>query len=210
MEMPLLSASTADLTVKRLIDIIGAAVGLLILAPLFVVMAVAIVLDDWGPVFYRATRVGWNGTLFQLYKFRSMRVGADRQGPGITVSGDARVTRVGRLLRRSKLDELPQLINVLRGDMSLVGPRPEDARYVALYSETQRRVLGVRPGITGAASLQFRDEEALLQGPNWEQTYCNEVMPAKLSAELEYLSCRSAWSDLGLIIRTIVAVLPKR
>jgi len=210
MELPLLPASTVDLTVKRLTDIVGAAVGLLILAPVFLLIAIAIVLDDRGPVFYRATRVGWNGRSFRLYKFRSMRVGADRKGPGITVSGDARVTRVGRRLRRSKLDELPQLINVLSGDMSLVGPRPEDARYVALYSEAQRYVLSVRPGITGAASLQFRDEESLLQGPDWEQTYRNEVMPAKLSAELEYLARRSVWSDLGLVIRTIAAVLPKR
>jgi lipopolysaccharide/colanic/teichoic acid biosynthesis glycosyltransferase len=210
MEVQLQRGASFDDGLKRLMDVVGAAAGLLALAPVFLVVAVAIKLSDGGPVFYRANRVGRNGRPFQLYKFRSMRVGADRQGPGITVGGDARVTRVGRVLRRTKLDELPQLLNVLTGEMSLVGPRPEDARYVALYSEAQRRVLSVPPGITGAASLEYRDEESLLAGPDWEQVYRNEVMPAKLRIELEYLEHRSSWSDLGLIVRTVAALLPMK
>ena len=185
-----------DAGLKRLLDIASAGVGLLALSPLLLVIAVLIKRHDGGPVLYQATRIGLNGQPFRLYKFRSMRVDADKQGPGITVSGDDRVTPIGRLLRRTKLDELPQLINVLTGDMSLVGPRPEDARYVARYTEAQRQVLGVRPGITGAASLAFRHEEDMLQGADWERVYLQEVMPAKLQLELEYLCRRSVWSDM--------------
>ena len=124
---------------------------------------------------------------FRLYKFRRMVSDADKQGPGITATGDSRITRVGRFLRRTKIDELPQLINVLSGDMSLVGPRPEDPRYVTLYTPEQRRVLAVRPGITSAASLAYRHEEQLLAGADWETVYREEVLPAKLAIDLEYL-----------------------
>jgi lipopolysaccharide/colanic/teichoic acid biosynthesis glycosyltransferase len=151
--------------------------------------------------------VGKNGELFRPFKFRSMAVGADQQGPGITAAGDARVTRAGRFLRRTKLDELPQLINVLRGDMSLVRPRPEDPRYVALYTPEQRRVLAVRPGITSAASLAYRHEEQLLAGADWETVYREQVLPAKLAIDLDYLARRSLWSDLGLIVRTVGSML---
>jgi lipopolysaccharide/colanic/teichoic acid biosynthesis glycosyltransferase len=197
-----------DPVLKQSFDVIASAAGLLVLSPLFIAISLAVKLNDGGPVFYRARRVGRGGRLFRLYKFRTMRVDADKKGPGITASGDTRITRIGRWLRRTKLDELPQLLNVLLGDMSLVGPRPEDPRYVALYTPEQRQVLSVRPGITSAASLAYRNEEQLLTGPNWETVYREEVMPAKLAIDLEYLSQRTLQTDIQLILRTIGA-LPK-
>ena len=181
----------------RLLDLAASLIGLIILCPLLLVVALLIKLDSPGPVLYRAKRVGKDGRPFHLFKFRSMVSDADRRGPGITTAGDQRVTRVGGWLRRTKVDELPQLINVLRGEMSLVGPRPEDPRYVALYTPEQRRVLAVRPGITSPASLKYRHEEQLLSGSNWEQTYTDQIMPDKIEIELDYLSQRSLWSDLG-------------
>lgn len=200
-----LSIAVADIT-RRTIDALLALIGLVVLSPLHVVLSIAIKLDSPGPVFYQARRVGRGGQEFLLYKFRSMVADADRLGPGITVMGDQRVTRIGRLLRRSKLDELPQLINVLKGDMSLVGPRPEDPRYVALYTPEQRAVLRVRPGITSAASLAYRHEEQLLSGGDWEAVYRTEVMPAKLAIDLDYLSRRTLGSDLGLVFQTILSM----
>ena len=190
----------------RLLDVVASGLGLVLLSPLFVLVALAIRLDTPGPVYYRAQRVGKDGKPVRLYKFRSMVANADRRGPGITATGDTRVTRVGRFLRRTKIDELPQLINVLRGDMSLVGPRPEDPRYVVLYTQEQRRVLSVRPGITSAASLAYRHEEQLLAGADWETTYRNRVLPDKLAIDLAYLDRRTVVSDLKLIFRTIAAV----
>jgi lipopolysaccharide/colanic/teichoic acid biosynthesis glycosyltransferase len=163
--------------------------------------------DSPGPVFHRGVRVGKDGVHFRLYKFRSMRVDAGGNGPAITAAGDPRITRSGAFLRRTKLDELPQLLNVLRGEMSLVGPRPEDPRYVALYTAEQRRVLRVRPGITGAASVAYRREENLLTGPDWEQVYCNQVLPAKLAIDLAWLDRRTLAGDLLLLLRTVAAVL---
>lgn len=192
--------------VRRLLDVIISAMGLVLLSPLFLIISVWIKLDSPGPAFYRAQRVGKDGKLFRLYKFRSMVADADRRGPGITATGDARITRAGRFLRRTKLDELPQLINVLKGDMSLVGPRPEDPRYVALYTPEQRRVLAVRPGITSAASLIYRHEEQLLAGEDWETVYRTKVLPDKLAIDLDYLAHRTLGSDLKLIFRTIAAM----
>ena len=191
----------------RLLDAVASGLGLIVLSPLLLLTALAVRLDTPGPVFYRAPRVGREGVPFRLYKFRSMIADADRRGPGITVAGDRRVTRTGAFLRRTKLDELPQLINVLRGEMSLVGPRPEDPRYVALYTEEQRQILRVRPGITSAASLAYRHEEQILSGSDWETQYRQEVMPAKLALDLEYLSDRTMTSDLLLIWRTVLAIL---
>lgn len=193
--------------VRRWLDVAASLVGLAVLSPLFIGIGLWIKIDSPGPVFYRATRVGKDGQLFRLYKFRSMVAGADKQGPGITATGDARVTRAGRFLRRSKLDELPQLINVLKGEMSLVGPRPEDSRYVALYTPQQRRVLAVRPGITSAASLVYRHEEQLLAGEDWETVYREQVLPAKLAIDLAYLERRTLARDLKLILQTVAAVL---
>jgi lipopolysaccharide/colanic/teichoic acid biosynthesis glycosyltransferase len=200
------SISATDEPLKRGLDIVASTVGLTILSPVMLGIGIAIKLHDGGPVFYRATRVGRGGRPFRLYKFRTMVVGADRKGPGITASGDERVTPAGRWLRKTKLDELPQLLNVLTGDMSLVGPRPEDPAYVTLYTPEQREVLRVRPGITSAASLAFRNEESMLSGPDWETTYRNVVMPAKLKIDLDYLVGRNLWSDLGIIIRTLGAI----
>ncbi len=202
---------------RRLLDVMASLVGLLLLSPLFLLVALAIKLESAGPVFYRGERVGRGGWPFCIYKFRSMvhieREEADQRGPGITMASDERITRLGRLLRRTKVDELPQLINVLRGDMSLVGPRPEDPRYVALYTREQRRVLAVRPGVTSPASVSYRYEEELLDarraagGPNWEQVYIEEVMPHKLQIELGYLERRTLWTDLAVIFETLLAML---
>lgn len=192
--------------VRRLLDILVSAGGLAVLSPLFFCLGVWIRLDSPGPVFYRATRVGRDGGMFRLYKFRTMVADADRRGPGITASGDKRVTRVGRLLRRTKLDELPQLINVFKGDMGLVGPRPEDTRYVAIYTAKQRKVLSVRPGMTSVASLAYRQEEASLTGPDWEKVYRERVLPDKLAIELEYLKHRTVGTDVKLVLRTVAAI----
>src|SRR5437016_7110492 len=162
---------------RRLVDLVASTSGLLILSPLFAVLAVAVKLSSPGPVFHRGERIGCGGKPFALYKFRSMRV--TESGPAITRAGDPRVTAVGRFLRRTKLDELPQLINVLAGDMSLVGPRPEAPRYVALYDAEQRRILDARPGLTSPASLRYRSEEEQLVGDEWERIYVERIMPEK-------------------------------
>lgn len=192
---------------RRLLDLAAAGGGLLVLAPLLVVVGLLVRLTSPGPAFHRAQRVGRDGRLFTLYKFRSMREGAASAGPGITRAGDERITGVGAWLRRTKLDELPQLINVWKGDMSLVGPRPEDPRYVEGYTPEQRRVLAVRPGITSAASVLYRHEEQMLEGEEWEKTYREKVLPDKLRIELEYLEHRTLASDLGILLKTFVAVL---
>lgn len=191
---------------KRLFDLCAALVGLILLLPMFGAVAIAIKLDSPGSVFFRGKRVGKNGNIFHIYKFRTMVADAAQRGPGITTSADSRITRVGRFLRRTKIDELPQLINVIKGEMSLVGPRPEDPMYVARYTSEQRRVLTVLPGITSAASLAFRNEEQLLQGAEWERVYLEEVMPRKLAIELAYLERQTWWTDLGLIVKTIFEI----
>jgi lipopolysaccharide/colanic/teichoic acid biosynthesis glycosyltransferase len=200
-------STSIDAALVRLFDVLASLAGIAILSPLMAVIAVAIKLDDKGPVFYRALRVGQHGAHFRLYKFRTMYTGADKQGGGITVQGDKRVTRIGQFLRRTKLDELPQLLNVLRGEMSLVGPRPEDPRYVAIYTPEQRRILRARPGITSAASVAYKEESQLLVGDQWETIYRTEVLPAKLAIDEAYLAQRTLLSDIGLILRTIAAIL---
>lgn len=192
--------------VRRWVDVAVALVGLILLSPLLLCLALWLKIDSAGPVFYRATRIGQGGRPFHLVKFRSMVAGADKQGPGITATGDLRVTRAGRFLRRTKLDELPQLLNVLKGEMSLVGPRPEDPRYVARYTPAQRQVLAVRPGITSAASLAYRHEEQLLVGDDWETCYCTQVLPDKLAIDLAYLERRTLVSDLQILLQTLAAV----
>jgi len=205
-ELPLLIHSPVDDVLRRTLDILVASLGLVALSPLLAAIAIAVKVYDRGPVLYTALRAGRDGRIFSLYKFRTMVVDADRFGPGITGSGDRRITPVGRWLRRTKLDELPQLFNVLVGDMSLVGPRPEDPRYVSLYTNEQWSVLRVRPGITSAASLAYRHEEQMLTGPNWEEVYRQEVMPAKLRIDLRYLAERNVWTDIKLIFRTLAAM----
>lgn len=193
---------------KRLFDILFSGCGLLMLSPLFIVVAIWIKLDSKGPVFYRQTRVGRGNKDFRLYKFRSMRVDADKQGL-LTVGGhDSRVTRSGYFIRKYKLDELPQLINVFVGDMSLVGPRPEVRRYVDMYSEEQLHVLDVRPGITDAASIKYRNENDLLAAAaDPEKYYIEVIMPDKLSINLEYVQHHSLLNDLKLIFKTFNAII---
>jgi len=187
---------------KRLIDVVVAGSGLVVLMPLCGVIAVAVRLDSPGPVLYRARRAGRGGQPFRMYKFRTMHVDRATHGALITRHGDQRVTRVGRVLRRTKLDELPQLWNVFRGDMSLVGPRPEDPHYVTLYSAEQRRVLSVRPGMTSLASVRFRNEERILIGEDWERAYVGTVMPAKLAFDLDYVERQSLCLDARVLWET--------
>jgi len=189
---------------KRLMDIVLATVGLVLAAPLLAAIAVLVRLKDGPPVIYRATRVGQHGQLFSLFKFRTM---IPSEGSSVTVWADPRVTSLGRKLRRHKLDELPQLLNVLRGEMSFVGPRPEDPEYVAIYTDGQRRVLSVKPGITGVAALEYSDEESLLKGGDWEEAYRERIMPAKLRLEIAYIARRSIWTDLKLILQTFLKLL---
>lgn len=195
---------------QRVLDIVGGTGGLVVLSPLFAAIAVWIRLDSAGPIFYWGPRVGKDGAVFGILKFRTMVTDAAARGAGITTQNDPRVTRAGQVLRKYKLDELPQLWNVVCGEMSLVGPRPEDPRYVKLYTPAQRAVLDVPPGITSAASLQFRNEEALLRGSDWEQTYTEVVMPSKLEIELSYLRQRTFWSDLNILGRTLLSVFLKK
>jgi lipopolysaccharide/colanic/teichoic acid biosynthesis glycosyltransferase len=192
--------------IQRLFDFMSALVGLIFLSPIYLIAGLVIKLTSSGPIFHRGKRVGLNGKLFTLYKFRTMIASAAAIGPGITAKDDPRITWIGRLLRQTKIDELPQLINVLKGDMSLVGPRPEDPRYVAQYTPDQKQILSVRSGITSAASLAFRREEQMLIGPNRERMYCTEVLPNKLAMDLAYLSQRTLLSDILLIIRTILSI----
>ena len=191
---------------KRLLDVGAALTGLLILLPVLAIVSLAIVWDSRGPVLYASPRVGRGGRLFSMWKFRSMRVGADRSGPLVTAAGDPRITRVGRFLRSTKLDELPTLWNVLAGDMSLVGPRPENPKAAALYSEAQRSVLAVRPGVTSVATVMYRHEERLLAGAADLDSAYFEVMQHKLRLELDYLRTRSLWTDLIVIGQTVRAI----
>lgn len=197
---------------KRATDLTIGVLALIATSPVLVLAALAVKLTSPGPVLHRAERVGRDGRPFTLLKLRTMRDGG-LTGPRVTSAGDLRVTPVGRFLRRYKIDELPQLINVLRGDMSLVGPRPEDPRFVERYSDEERRVLRLRPGITGPAAIAFRDEERLLQKADVdvEGAYLREVMPAKLRLDLTYIDERSFWSDVRILIRTALSILlPRR
>jgi lipopolysaccharide/colanic/teichoic acid biosynthesis glycosyltransferase len=191
---------------RKFVEAFLAALSLIILAAVFLPVALLIKLLDGGPVFHASRRVGLNGKLFTLYKFRTMVPEAEKIGKGITSANDQRITPLGRILRKYKIDELPQLLNVLRGDIAFVGPRPEDPRYVELYSPIQRNVLTSRPGITSPASIIFRHEEQLLSGHDWEERYINEILPKKLAMELEYASRRTLATDIGVILKTIVAV----
>lgn len=195
---------------KRLFDIVASSLGLIVLSPLFVVLAVWIKADSEGPIFYRQTRVGRNNKDFRLFKFRSMRPGSDRAGL-ITVGGrDPRVTRSGYYIRKYKLDEFPQLINVLKGDMSLVGPRPEVRKYVDMYTADQKRVLSVRPGITSLASIRYRNENDILAASeDPDRTYIEQVMPDKLAIDLEYVEHAGLLTDIKLIFTTFREIITK-
>ena len=193
---------------KRLFDIVASACGLILLSPLFFIVSVWIKLDSIGPVFYRQVRVGRYNKDFKIFKFRTMMVGADK-GSLVTIGGrDPRVTRIGYYLRKFKIDELPQLINVFIGDMSLVGPRPEVRHYVNYWTSEQLHVLDVRPGITDPASIKFRNENELMESAeDPESFYINVIMQEKLKLYLEYVHNASFWYDIKLIFKTIYTVV---
>ena len=197
-----------QLAAKRAMDIVLSAAALCVLWPVLLLIALAIVVDDPGPVFYRQVRVGRGGKPFRIFKFRTMVVDADKKGLSITVGRDSRITRVGALLRKTKLDELAQLLNVLAGQMSFVGPRPEVPRYVELYTPYQRQVLLVRPGITDYASIAYRNENDLLAGADDpERMYIETIMPDKIELNMKYLREISPLTDVRLILRTVLAVI---
>lgn len=204
----LLARRRPQLIAKRAMDIAISAAALCVLWPVFLLIALAIVIDDPGPVFYRQVRVGRGGKPFRIFKFRTMVVDADKKGLSITVGRDSRITRVGAFLRKTKLDELAQLLNVLCGQMSFVGPRPEVPRYVELYTPYQRQVLLVRPGITDYASIAYRNENDLLAGADDpERMYIETVMPDKIELNMRYLREISPLADVRLILKTIIAVI---
>lgn len=196
---------------KRLFDIVASGLGLIVLSPLFLILAIWIKLDSKGPVFYRQVRVGYKNKDFRIYKFRSMRVGADK-GSLVTIGGhDPRVTRSGYFIRKFKFDELPQLINVFLGDMSLVGPRPEVRHYVDYWTPEQMHVLDVRPGITDPASIKFRNENELMEkAEDPEKYYIEVIMQEKIKLYLEYVEKHSFFYDLGLIFKTFFVIVHER
>ena len=196
---------------KRLFDIVASGLGLIVLSPLFIILAIWIKLDSKGPVFYRQVRVGYKNKDFRIFKFRSMRVGADK-GSLVTIGGhDPRVTRSGYFIRKFKFDELPQLINVFLGDMSLVGPRPEVRHYVDYWTPEQMHVLDVRPGITDPASIKFRNENELMEkAEDPEKYYIEVIMQEKIKLYLVYVKKHSFFYDLGLIFKTFWVIVKER
>ena len=196
---------------KRIFDILASGLGLVVLSPIFLILAIWIKLDNKGPVFYRQVRVGRHNKDFRIFKFRSMRVGADK-GSLVTIGGhDPRITRSGYFIRKFKLDEFPQLINVFVGDMSLVGPRPEVRHYVDYWTSEQMRVLEVRPGITDPASIKFRNENDLMEkAEDPEKYYIEVIMQEKLRLYLEYVDNHSFWGDIGLIFKTFWIIIAER
>ena len=197
-----------QLVLKRAMDIIISGGALAVIWPLLLLIALAIKIDDPGPVFYRQVRVGKDGKEFRIFKFRTMVVDADKKGLAITVGRDNRITRMGRILRKTKLDELAQLINVFTGEMSFGGPRPEVPKYVNMYTPYQRQVLLVRPGITDYASIAYRNENDMLEGAeDPEKMYIDVIMPDKIELNMKYLREISPLADIRLILSTIIAVI---
>ena len=196
---------------KRLFDFTASFFGLILLAPIFVLSALWIMIDSKGPIFFRQERVGFQGINFRIHKFRTMVLNAEKKGKQITVGADSRITTVGSFLRKYKLDELPQLIDVLVGDMSLVGPRPEVLKYIDCYSDDEKHdVLSVKPGITDNASIEFRDENELLaSSKNPEATYINEVLPKKIALYRKYVRERSFFGDVVIIFKTIFLIIKR-
>lgn len=204
----LLKKKRFSLFLKRTFDVFASFFGLLVLSPILILIALLIVLTSSGGVFFRQVRVGRNGKEFRIFKFRTMVKDAEAKGMQITVGNDSRVTTIGKFLRKCKLDELPQLINVLLGQMSFVGYRPEVPKYVAMYTDYQRNILRIRPGITDLASIEYRDEnEVLEQSDNPEDTYVNDVMQKKLALNIKYMQEMGFWYDLKLIFKTFLAIL---
>ena len=196
---------------KRIFDILFSIVGLILFSPLLLTICILIKLEGGGPVFYRGVRVGKNGTLFRIYKFRSMVVNAEKIGGSSTADDDPRITKIGKFVRKYKLDELPQLINVLKGEMSFVGPRPEVQHYVNMFTKEEKSILMVSPGITDWASLWNSDEGAILAGsPDPERTYMEEIRPEKIRLQLKYVKERSFFTDISIILQTISKVIKRK
>ncbi len=199
--------------VKRMFDVVFAIIGFLLLLPLFLLGSLLAKLQSKGPVFYKSKRVGKDEVIFEMYKFRTMVVNADTLGGSLTTYRDTRITPIGRFLRWTKLDELPNLINVIKGEMSLIGPRPEAPEYVKYYTQIQKQVLLVKPGITGPSQLANRDEEEKLKGqPDAEHYYITELMPKKLALDLQYVATQSIATDIGWLLKTlwVVIFVPRR
>jgi len=195
---------------KRVFDIFSSLVGLILISPVFLIVPVLIRLDSKGPVFFKQWRIGKDGKQFRIYKFRTMVQDADKVGSLITAGNDQRITRIGKLLRRYEIDELPTLINVLKGDMSIVGPRPEAPKYLHHYDRKYREILSVRPGITDLGTLSFRDEAKYLNAQNYEDIYETEILPQKLDLYLKYICTRSFLLDVRIIFKTITLILKQR
>lgn len=192
----------------RVFDLIVAFIAIIILSPLFILVSILIKLDSDGPIIFKQVRVGKNEKKFKILKFRTMIVGAEKKGEQITIGNDKRITNVGSFLRKYKLDELPQLFNVLKGDMSFVGPRPEVPKYTRLYTDKQKGVFKVRPGITDYASIKYRNENEILgNSENPEETYINIIMNDKLNINLEYLKKRNIIEDVKIIFETLVKIV---
>jgi len=193
---------------KRVFDFICSVLGLIVLSPMFFIIALMIKIEDGGPALFIQKRVGYKGRPFFMYKFRTMVVDAEKKGNLLTVGGDPRITKSGRLLRKFKLDELPQLINVLKGEMSLVGPRPEVEKYVNLYTNEQREVLNLYPGITDPASIEYVNESELLaQSTDPEKLYVEKIMPEKIRINLGYARQASWWTDFLVIVKTLARII---
>ncbi len=198
---------------KRIFDVLFSSLGLILFSPVFLAFAVAIRLDSKGPVFYRGQRVGRHGKTFRIYKFRSMVHDAERSGAASTSTADARITRVGRWIRKFKLDELSQLINVFLGDMSIVGPRPEVRKFVDLYTEEEKRILELRPGITDWASIRFHNEGEIIESSgiaDADEAYARLIRPEKLRLQIKYVRERNLWIDVKIIISTILTIFLTR
>jgi len=193
---------------KRLFDLFFTLLGLPFLLPLFFIIGLLIKLEDGGSIFFIQKRIGYKGKSFLMWKFRTMIVDAEKKGTLITIGKDPRITRVGYCLRKFKLDELPQLFNVLKGEMSLVGPRPEVEKYVMLYTPEQRQVLNLIPGMTDPASIKYVNEnEILAQAEDPERVYIEKVMPEKIKLNLEYAKTASCWRDFLVVIKTVLRIL---
>lgn len=206
----LMKKKKAVLFFKRCFDITASFFGILFLFIPFAAVAVAVKCSSRGPVFFRQVRVGKNGRKFRIYKFRTMVADAEKKGMQITVGGDSRVTGIGRVLRKTKVDELPQLFNVFAGQMSFVGPRPEVPHYVEMYSDYQKNVLRIKPGITELASIVYRDEnDVLAKSEDPERTYIEEIMPEKIKLNMQYMQKMNVFYDIYLIFRTFAAVLKR-
>jgi len=192
---------------KRLFDIFFSALGIIICIPFFIIAAILVKLDSSGPILFTQERIGKDFKPFKIYKFRTMKKVGDQDGPKITIKGDNRITGIGRLLRKYKIDELPQLFNVLKGDMSFVGPRPEISEYVNLFKTAYEKLLSIRPGITDPASICYSNEEMLLSGSdNWEENYRKIVLPEKIKLSLQYVDNHNIITDLRLIVKTVLKI----